>query len=261
MPRQARKKSASNVYHVMMRGVNRQSIFEDEEDCSRFFEILRLIKKKSDFKVIAWCLMSNHVHLLIQFGNESLEKVLKKIDVTYAVYYNKKNEKLGPVFADRFRSEPVEDDAYLITVARYIHRNPLKAGVCKDMSKYQWSSYPEYALACGESIKNKPAAYITDTAFLLDILGKDEFIKYTNTANDDECLEMPENVKISMSDGKAREIMLKKVKCSNIAEFKALSIEGKIEGIKALNDSGLGISQITRLTGVSRPTVYKYLAL
>jgi len=240
MPRIARKKSNTDVYHVMMRGINKQSIFEDEEDHLRFIEILRLVKKKSDFKIYAWCIMGTHVHLLMQFGEESPEKVMKKIDVTYAVYYNKKNGRLGPVFADRFRSEPVEDDAYLMGAARYIHRNPVKAGMCERPQEYDWSSYSEYLRAGKKRTVSHLKVGITDTELVMGMHGIDELIKYTNTPNEDELIELSD--KKVVTDEKTGYIMKKVTGCSNVSEFAKLSGEKKTHTVKKLLNDGVYIA-------------------
>lgn len=84
--------------------------------------------------------MNNHVHILIKEGNESLSKPMKRKGISYAYWYNFKYERSGDIFQDRYKSEPVEDDKYLLTVIRYIHQNPLKAGILEEINEYQWSS-------------------------------------------------------------------------------------------------------------------------
>ena len=90
MPRQARKKSESGIYHVMLRGINQQQIFEDTEDCDKFIQILQESKAVSDFKIFAYCLMSNHIHLLIKFEKEPIEQVFKRIGARYVYWFNVK---------------------------------------------------------------------------------------------------------------------------------------------------------------------------
>jgi len=144
MPRQARKKSESGIYHVMFRAVNQQQIFEDGEDFERFIQILTDCKAISGYKLFAYCLMGNHIHLLIQEGKELIEQVMKRIATRFVYWYNIKYQRAGHLFQDRFKSEPVEDDAYFATVVRYIHQNPVKAGLCKKISDYPFSSYKAF---------------------------------------------------------------------------------------------------------------------
>ena len=128
MPRQARRKSESGIYHILLRGINRQQIFEDIEDFEKFLEVLKDCKAISDYKLFAYCLMSNHVHLLIKEEKEPIEQIMKRIATRFVYWYNIKYQRVGHLFQDRFKSEPVENDAYFMTVIRYIHQNPLKAG-------------------------------------------------------------------------------------------------------------------------------------
>jgi putative transposase len=134
MPRNARKKSESAIYHIMLRGINKQTIFEDDEDKEKF------IQTSCGYNLYVYCLMSNHVHFLLKTNKEPLEKIMKRIGASYVYWYNWKYERIGHLFKDRFRSEPVEDDAYFLTVLRYIHQNPLKAGFVQDIAKYRYKS-------------------------------------------------------------------------------------------------------------------------
>src|SRR3954454_10141583 len=126
MPRVAREKSRSGIYHVMLRGANRQEIFHDDEDCLRFLSIVEKYKMKAEVELYAWCLMGNHVHLLVKEGNESLSTTMKRIGVSFVFYYNEKYQTTGHLFQDRFRSICVISFLNLLNVVRYIHQNPVK---------------------------------------------------------------------------------------------------------------------------------------
>jgi len=140
MPRAAREKSQSETYHIMLRGINQQQIFEDEEDYQKFIEIVKAYQAISEYKVFAYCLMGNHIHLLMEFKKEPIEQVFKRIGSKYVYWYNVKYQRKGHLFQDRFKSEPVDDDPYFLTVIRYIHQNPEKAGISRK-EDYRWSSY------------------------------------------------------------------------------------------------------------------------
>jgi len=111
VPRQARKKSASGIYHIVLRGINQQVIFEDEEDNNKFIETIKTYKAISGYKIYAYCLMSNHVHLLLKVEKEDLDLIIKRIAGSYVYWYNWKYHRRGHLFQDRFKSEPVEDGA------------------------------------------------------------------------------------------------------------------------------------------------------
>ena len=128
----------------MLRGINGQQIFADNEDYEKLLEILKYCKAISEFEIFAYCLMSNHIHLLLQENKEPIELVMKRIATRFVYWYNIKYQRLGHLFQDRFKSEPVENDEYFLTVVRYIHQNPVKAGICKKPQDYNYSSYNEF---------------------------------------------------------------------------------------------------------------------
>jgi len=154
MPRKSRETSVSSIYHVMLRGINKQVIFESNDDYWKFIRLMyRLIHPIDETGyplsphcgIYAYCLMSNHVHLLIKDIDNSLASTIKGMTIPYAQYFNKKYDRVGHFFQDRFKSEPVNDWDYFVTLLRYIHQNPVAAGLTKDVSKYTWSSWREYS--------------------------------------------------------------------------------------------------------------------
>ena len=245
MPRAARKRSQTGIYHVMLRGINKQNIFEDEEDYSKFVQVLEHCKDISEYKIYAYCLMGNHLHLLIHVQKEGLEQIFKRIGASYVYWFNWKYKRSGHLFQDRYKSEPVEDDSYFLTVLRYIHQNPVKAKMCKKVDEYKWCGYNDYIYQNG----------ITDTAFVLGIFNddykkaKELFINYNNEQNDDICLEI--NEKFRMTDDEARKIIYKISKAKSVSEFQIIEIKKRNVIIKKLKEQGISIRQIARLTGVS----------
>jgi putative transposase len=121
MPRVARGRSSSGIYHIMLRGINRQIIFEDEEDKTRFLETLRKYKDISKYQLYVYCLMDNHIHLLVKESGETISEAIKRISSSYVYWYNTKYERCGHLFQDRFKSEIVENTTYFFTVLRYIY--------------------------------------------------------------------------------------------------------------------------------------------
>ena len=247
MPRQARKKSENGIYHVMLRGINQQQIFEDSEDCDKFIQILKDCKAVSGFKLFAYCLMGNNIHLLIKPEKEPLEQVFKRICGRYVYWYNVKYQRVGHLFQDRFKSEPVENDSYFLTVIRYIHQNPVKAGLCKNIKDYKYSSYAEY-------VSN---SRIIDTDFVFDMISKKEFERYNNENNADRCLEIGDAPKLRVTDEQAKSIIFKVSKCENVADFQKLDSKSRDEFIAIFKQNGLSIRQISRLTGVNYYIIQK----
>nr|WP_311774044.1 transposase [Metabacillus sp. KUDC1714] len=115
----------------MLRGINRQTIFEDDEDKIKFLVTLKKYKEISKFQLYSYCLMDNHIHLLLKESGETISESIKRISSSYVYWYNNKYERCGLLFQERFKSENVENILYFLTVLRYIHQNPLKAGLAK----------------------------------------------------------------------------------------------------------------------------------
>lgn len=143
MPRQARLRSNTGIYHVMLRGNERKSVFIDDEDKQKFIDILFAKRDACAFLLYAYCIMDNHAHLVLREGNEDISSVMKKLGISYVHYFNNKYKRVGHVFQDRYKSETIENDKYLLAVIRYVHKNPEQAGVAK-MNDYPWSSWNRY---------------------------------------------------------------------------------------------------------------------
>jgi len=245
MTRTARKTSNTGIYHIIARGINKQQLFKDDYDNEKYLEILKECKDTSEFELYAYCLMGNHVHLLIKTGKEDLELIFKRIGVRYAAWHNWKYERVGHLFQDRFKSEPVEDDKYFLTVLRYIHQNPKKDGFCAQLDEYSWSSYPEYVR------KRK----IVDTAFALSITELGELIEFHSLNNEDICLEN----RLRLTDGEVKKIIWEICKREEVEEFHKLERTKRDQNIKKLIIAGASIRQISRLTGVSKAYTEKAL--
>lgn len=243
MPRRARRKSGTGMYHIMIRGINRQSIFEEPADKVRFLEILETCKEISGFALYAYCLMDNHVHLLVQERDEPIEQIVKRIGSRYVYWYNLKYRRSGPLFGDRFRSEPVEDDAYFLTVVRYIHRNPVQAGLCSGPEQYAFSSYGAYA--------NAAAASIVDTDFLLAMMDRAAFIAYHAQEEKMQCLDIEEKPVVRMTDEQVREHLRAISGCGSIAAFQMLRPVEQRRYAAMLKQAGASMRAIHRLTGLS----------
>jgi Transposase and inactivated derivatives len=124
----------------MLRGVNRCAIFLEDADYRRFLRVLSVAVELSGCHVLAYCLMPNHVHLVLRTGEEQIGQVMKRIGVRYVGWFNLKYLRVGHLFQDRFRSEPVDTDSYLVTLLRYLWNNPVEAGLVERAEDYPWSS-------------------------------------------------------------------------------------------------------------------------
>ena len=245
MPRSARRKSNTDIYHIVLRGINKQRIFEDDEDSLYFLEKLKTYKDITGYEIYAYCLMSNHVHLLMKEGEEPLSTAFRRIGASYVYWYNWKYSRVGHLFQDRFRSEPVEKDEYFLTVMRYIHQNPLKAGIAKEMQEYPWSSYREYS--------QKPVICNTEFVFNMFSVDPDKalsaWVKFNQEKNNDRCLEYDDGARLNDSEASALIESVANVK--NPVDIQTYEKQKRDEIIKLLKKKGLSIRQIERLTGVS----------
>lgn len=253
MPRTKRKESETGIYHVVLRGINRQQIFEDDEDYNKFIEVLSDCKAKSGFKCPAYCLMGNHIHLLIKTGDEPLGQVFRRIGARYVYWYNFKYARSGHLFQDRYKSAAVEDEAYLLSAVRYIHNNPVKAGIVRGASSYRWSSERSYS--------GGKSSALVDTSFVLELFGGDlgEQVKnYRAFMKNDDDIRHLEYEQARLNDIQAKEIMMKICETSTKDGFQMLEEDKQISMIKLLHDEGLSIRQISRLTGKTVGVVRKY---
>jgi len=195
--------------------------------------------------------MGNHIHLLIKEEKEDLGIAMRRIGASYVYWYNWKYDRSGHLFQDRYKSEVVEDDKYLLTVVRYIHKNPVKAGLVKNFKEYKWSSYSEY-------ISRKR---IIDSEFILGIFGKDRmkaismFEAFHKGETDTRCLDIDETNRIK--DSEAVEIIKKTCKISHCIDLQKLDKGERDNYLKIIKGKGLSTRQIARLTGISRGIILK----
>lgn len=199
MPRCARRKSENQIYHVMMRGNNREKVFINEEDKFRIMDILREKKQAQEYHLYAYCVMDNHLHLVLKEGQDHLSRIVKRIAVSYSNYFNKKYKRIGHVFQERFKSEIIDDENYLLAAIRYIHQNPLKAGN-GNVTGYKWSSYNDY-MSKGKNI--------SDTEEILSLFASSksralsEFKDFHNVITQDTFLDVAEEKEINVENAVA----------------------------------------------------------
>jgi len=143
MGRRPRNLVAGGIYHVYNRVSRGQHVFRDESEADRFEALLAATKKRDDFQILAWCVMSNHYHLAVRMGEVSLSRSMRYIHHRYSQSYNGRHRVFGPLWQGRYRSKFVGDEEYLRQLIAYIHLNPVMAGVVKDAAKYRWCGHRE----------------------------------------------------------------------------------------------------------------------
>lgn len=250
MPRIARLRSEAGVYHVMARGINKQDIFLEGDDRHRFLATLAKVKAKTMCKVYGYCLMSNHVHLLLSEGEEgNIGEIMQRLGSSYVYWYNRKYERVGYLFQDRFLSEPVESDAYLLSVLRYIHQNPVKAGIVTDCSQYVWSSYLAY------TVGKEHEAGLTDTELILELSSGVELFKDYHQHMGEmsfEAVETKPRLKAAQVLSLAERIM-GEVPLAALPTLQAAERNRILRELKAT--PGISCAQIASLVGVGKKVV------
>lgn len=190
MARKIREISPTGVYHVCLRGVNKQRIFEYVEDYDGFFRILETTMHKDkygnqvetpNFDLFAYCLMDNHIHLLLGTRTISLGDIIKRIASSYAQFFNYRYKRVGHLFQDRYRSEVCKDAKYFYTLLTYIHSNPVKAGICQHPDQYHYSSYDDIVHPKKNSLLSfSPNIFDVNEQSIRDWVGRINFESHEN---------------------------------------------------------------------------------
>ena len=253
MPRKSRKHSDTGIYHVMLRGIDRCNIFNEEQDCLKFIKILKESVAQIDKEgephparcvIYAYCLMSNHVHLLIGDNGNDIGDVMKRIGVSYVSYYNKHHYRIGPLFQDRFRSEPVNNARYFITLLSYIHLNPVAAGITKHPTEYRWSSWHEY-----EAVEPLPDSICCKSFPFAEL----NWAKLRETVLKTVAVDM---AKVSlerrrMTDKEAEMILARITRNAPLDHIKSMPTQQKESIIAKALSRGVAMRQLERLTGIN----------
>lgn len=256
MVRQARQRCESGVYHVVLRGINRGDIFFDDADDFRFLETLTQKKNNQEFWLYGYCLMSNHVHLLVRENKDTVSRTMSRIGTSYAKWYNQKYNRSGHVFQGRYGSECVEDDKYLLTVVRYIHNNPVKAGLVKEPEAYRWSSIHAYTRM------NEYPQGLTETEFILNIFHQKRteairaFREFMKQENEDTCLD--QETSLAKTDEEVKAEIASLMDGEPIGKLQGLDKEKRNIILRTIKDSDrVTIRQIARVTGLNPMTVQR----
>lgn len=251
MARTARKKSNSGVYHIVLRGINKQTLFYDDEDKEVLLNRIKLVKEKVDYDVYSFCFMSNHIHLLLREKEVSVGNIMRRIISSYVFWYNSKYERVGNLFQDRYNSEPIENDAYLLCAVRYIHQNPLRAGNVKSVDEYKWSSYSAYLNNARNIIEKNP---------VLSMLQGDEgYIEFMAETETNKFIEPTEHFKIT--DSKLIKKITTLLNIDNITQIYSFSRKEWDAIVKqVMQIEGGNPYQVSRVTGIPMGVIRTILA-
>lgn len=275
MARKPRVQDKGMIHHVIVRGNNSQNIFYDDTDRVRYLHLLHRYKNRFQFKILAYCFMDNHIHLLLKQSEIELSRFMAGLQQSYTQYFNSKYDETGHVFEQRFKSFPCSDEAYYLALVAYIHNNPKKAGIVEDAGKYIWSSHIE--------IINPREDNLCDINELFELIGRDhsssitEYLWLLGEADDIELKAYymnSEELEISESSAwidSREEVINKKVhtidEMNNIIfqvkkeVFFKMSDYGKIFTIVAINHSLLSNNDIAKYLNIKPTSVSRYKKL
>ena len=244
VPRQARRFSRSGYMHVIVRGIGRQILFEEREDYLYYLKKLEYYSRETGISIVAYCLMENHVHLLVHDKSQKIGLMMKKLGVCYSGYFNRKYDRTGHLFQDRYLSEAIDNENYFRIVFRYILMNPQKAGICPAFA-YEWSSI---------SLFGDETAFI-DTVFLADRFEDYEHYKhFICLDNDDICMEYEP---VTKDDEWAKAILERCLGSEDGTVLQQYDRQERDEALRQLKASGLTIKKLERLTGINRGVIQR----
>lgn len=242
-----REISPNGVYHVVVRGNNKMDVFCDEEDNLKFLYILSDLKDKENIDIYAYCLMVNHAHIMLRVKGEDISEIMRSLVLRYVKWYNKKYERTGKLFQDRFFSNPVTNSSYFIAGLQYIYNNPVKAGLCSSPTSYKWSSFSQLFMKVPSLPQLTPSI---DKLPLANTL-----LSVMDSPGDMQEWEP----RYHIYDTEAMEIVKTTTGIADWKEVQGLPEEKLKSCVDTLLKQGCSKKQIMRLLGVSRYNMKKLL--
>lgn len=243
-------RTVTGFYHVCARGMGRQLIFESDEDRWEFLELMRECCRDAQVTIVAWCLMGDHVDLVLLDYEDEMSAAMQRLLLTYARRFNKRTGRAGCLFRERFERRSLDADWQVMEAIRSVHANPQKAGISL-IERYPWSSFAEYLRA----YDNDMTRGYSDPSCVLELFGSAKaFIAYS--------LSTPDGCEPAMPDLEETEWERRA-----FAEKLAKGLGVKLRGVKAappaqrnivilgLHDAGFTVRQIERYTGIGKSTV------
>ena len=217
MPRISRNSLETSFFHIMVQGINKEYIFKEENYMEKYISFMYEKKEKFNIQILAYCIMHNHAHILIYTDKiEDMSEFMRSINTKYAQFYNLSEGRVGYVFKNRFKSESIENESYLLRCIRYIHNNPVKAGIVNHPRRYVYSSYNLYEQR-KEMYNNKVLKELIDVNLIINDMTQEDilenvFIEVENNNNmktiQTKLLELQLKAHITLNDFKQYKKML-----------------------------------------------------
>lgn len=246
-------KTITGFYHVCARGAVKQLIFESDEDRREFLELMRDCCRDAQVTIVAWCLMDNHVHLVLEDYEDGVSAAMHRLLLTYARRFNKRTGRTGSLFGDRFERRSLDTDWQVMEAIRTVHADPQEAGISL-IERYPWSSFAEHLRAYDSNATDATRGF-SDPSCVLELFGSAEgFIAYS--------LSTPDGGEPALRDMKETEW-----ERHAFADKLAKSLGAPLHGVKdappaqrdtvifGLHDAGFTVRQIERYTGIGKSTV------
>ena len=253
MGRKARKSYETSFFHVIVQGIKKEYIFKKNHYIEEYIKLMNKYESEFDLLILSYCIMNNHAHLLIYTKKiEDMSKFMHKVNLIYAKYYNyKENERVGYVFRDRFKSQPLYDITYLIKCINYIHLNPVKALIVSECENYKYSSYNYYLKNINNSVDNK-------INFIKEILGQNYMEVLNNNLKNTNIFYDEDIDTNNLMDNKILYFLEREnIKINNIYEDEG--ILKKIIKYLYFEKSGINRKNILQKFGIYKDLFYKLI--
>ena len=250
MPRTARKRSESGFYHAIQKGDGNRIIFENARDRKRYVSELAQCVDDFSVKLHAYCLMSNHVHLLLQDEKAELSAFMKRLGESYASYHQKKTGRSGHLFNGRFWSESVDNEPYFLSALRYIHANPEPPGICRACD-YPWSSYGAYA---------DDKSFVTTELALSLLGGVGQFKEFQRSGGTYAKPFKSSCLSHHHSEDELANIALALLGRDTLNNLGKMPPKERRVHVERLDEAGFTVAEIVRITGVGRQSILRDLA-
>lgn len=251
MSRGPREQSEYDLYHIMVRGSGRMTLFEDEDDRKAYLRALLRCKRDARADVLAWCIMGNHAYFVLHAELADVARLMQRMNGSYAIHYNNKYEHPGGAFQGRYESVAIKDEIQLLSCIRYVHQNPVKAHLATSCGDYRWSSYREYL-----GVPGLGDDYVCDTSYVLETFGSEEAFVNFHGEEDSlkhlDCEEEPEE-----GDSLARRRAEEAVGAKALREMARYPRAERNECLLRLQEAGLTVRQVERICGVGRGIVWR----
>lgn len=214
MARIPRSYMKMSFFHIMVQGISKEYIFQNDKDKEKYIKLIKSNQNEFNIKIIAFCVMNNHIHLLIEIQKiEDMTNFMHRINTLYAIYYNKKYNRVGYVFRDRYKSQMICTEKHMYLCVNYIHENPIKANICINTSEYKYSSFVmEYE--CNQTkVMSKIANILNGVEHEVNIKPKDNFedkFEFLECEKLDKYKICQEQLKIFLNQNEINEIEIQR---------------------------------------------------